>query len=76
VKALQSGVLIVVALGDYFSVPSFSGDVSESLATQLIPDDVEVAHLPMLSADTRDALIRISYVGKAVMKDIYVKAEE
>ena len=66
----------LVDLGDYFSVPSPSDSEPESLAAQCVQSDYDMAYLPVLSAHTRDTMTQILYVGKAVMKEMYVRAGE
>jgi len=65
-----------VDLGDGFSVPSPSGSEPESLAALCVPSGYDMAYLPVLSAHTRDAMTQIVFVGKAVMKEMYVRAGE
>ena len=35
--------------------------------------DFDLAHLPMFSVDSRDALTQTVYVGKAVMKEMWAE---
>ena len=78
----------MVELGSGFSLPCPDGRVPESLALQCISSDFDMAllpvlsaaidnavmsHLPVLSTTTANAMTQIILVGKAVMKEMYLK---
>ena len=68
----------MVELGSGISLPCPDDRVPESLVpvcleSQYFPGDYDLALLPVLSVATTDAMIQIIFVGKAVMKEVYLK---